>query len=80
MQEAPRCFSKGPEKRVHFGLGVVTRLVLCQLVHSMEQTSSSESRGRTATKNIPSFIEPETSLPRSQEPTNDHYDEPVKSN
>jgi hypothetical protein len=49
--ESPGCL-KGNEKLVHLEFGLVTLLVFCQFVHSMEQTPSSETHSRIATHNI----------------------------
>jgi hypothetical protein len=48
----PGCLSRRNEKLVHFELGLVTLLVFCQIVHSVEQTSFSEAHRRMATYNI----------------------------
>lgn len=47
--EGPGCLSRGNEKLVHFEFGLVTLLVFCQFVHSMEQTPPSEAHSRAAT-------------------------------
>jgi len=76
--EGPGCLSRGNEKLVHFEFGLVTLLVFCQFVHSMEQTPFSEAHSRTATHNILSLWN--LQLLRSLEPTNGHYAGPVESN
>jgi hypothetical protein len=49
--EGPGCLSRGSKKLVHFEFGLVTLLIFCQFVHSVEQTPSSEAHS-TATHNI----------------------------
>ena len=78
LTERSGCLSRGNEKLVHFEFGLITLLGFCQFVHCMEQTPSSEAHSGTVAQHSV-FMEPASSLPRSLEPTNGHYAEPVES-
>ena len=52
IQQVQSCLNRENEKLVHLEFGLVTFLVFCHFVHSMEQTPSTEADSCTAIHNI----------------------------